>query len=97
MSGPGRVGATVAEVRVALVVGFLVLQLGLSTLARFRTVQRQLAERVDVLVAQRVGRHVLRRELRHGLPGRDWLADAESLSVRAFRGTAIACATVDRL
>ena len=51
-----------------------------------------LAARADELVALRVSRHVLRRELRHGLPGRDWSVDADSLSLRAFRGTAIVCA-----
>ncbi len=85
-------GASLPEAIVALVVGLLVLQLGLATLARLRAAQADLAARADELVALRISRHVLRRELRHGLPGRDWSADADSLSLRAFRGTAIVCA-----
>ena len=92
MSGSGRRGATLVEAIVALLVGLLLMQLGLSTLARFRTAQSELAERADALIAQRVGRHVLRRELRHATAGRDWLTDADSLSLRAFRGTGIVCA-----
>jgi len=86
-----RSGATIAEAIVALVIGLLVLQLGLSTLARFRSVQARLVARGDALVTLRVGRHVLRRELRYGVADRDWLADADSLSLRAFRGTALLC------
>jgi hypothetical protein len=86
-------GTSLPEAIVALTVGLLVLQLGLATLARFRTAQADLAARSDELVALRISRHVLRRELRHGLPGRDWTADADSLSLRAFRGTAIVCAS----
>jgi hypothetical protein len=93
MSGSGRRGATLVEALVALLLGLVVMQLGLSTLARFRTVQRELAARADALIAQRVGRHVLRRELRHSLAGRDWVTDADSLALRAFRGTGIACAS----
>jgi len=86
-------GASLPEAIVALLVGLLVLQLGLATLARLRSAQADFSVRTDELVALRVGRHVLRRELRHGLPGRDWSADADSLSLRAFRGTAIVCAS----
>jgi hypothetical protein len=42
-------------------------------------------------VALRVGRHVLRRELRHGTPGSDWTAELDSLALRAFRGAAVIC------
>jgi hypothetical protein len=81
------------EAVVALLVGLLVVQLGLSTLARLRAAQRELAARTDELVALRVGRHVLRRELRYGVPDRDWMAAGDSLSLRAFRGTALVCAS----
>jgi hypothetical protein len=86
-----RAGASVIEAVVALLVGLLVLQLGLSTLAHFRATQRELVERADALVTLRIGRHVLRRELRHGVPGRDWLVEGDSLSLRAFRGAAAVC------
>jgi hypothetical protein len=84
-------GASVVEAVVALLVGLLVLQLGLSTLAQFRSTQRQLVERADALVTLRIGRHVLRRELRHGVPGRDWVGEGDSISLRAFRGAAAVC------
>ncbi len=84
-------GASLPEAIVALLLGLLVLQLALGTLARFRTAQADLAARTDALVALRLGRHVLRRELRHGLPGRDWIADSDSLTLRAFRGTGLVC------
>lgn len=88
-----RAGASVIEAVVALLVGLLVLQLALSTLARFRAVQRELGERADALVALRVGRHVLRRELRQGRAGIDWVAARDSLALRAFRGSAVVCAS----
>ena len=88
-----RAGFSVIEAIAALLVGLLLVQLGLSTLARFRSAQRELGERAEEIVALRVGRHVLRRELRHGTPGRDWTADIDSLSLRAFRGAAVICAS----
>ncbi|MEQ1857834.1 MAG: hypothetical protein ABL963_15375 [Longimicrobiales bacterium] len=86
-----ELGATMVEAIVALLVGLLVLQLGLSTLARLRSAQATLSSRADALVALRIGRHVLRQELRHGVPARDWIADADSVSLRAFRGTGLVC------
>jgi hypothetical protein len=80
------------EMLVALTVGLLVLQLGLATLARFRRAQADMAERADALVALRVGRHVLRTELRLGVPGRDWDVHPDSLPLRAFRGVGRVCA-----
>lgn len=91
--GGARAGTSLPEAVVALLVGLLVLQLGLSSLARLRTAQADLAARADALVALRLGRHVLRRELRHGIPGRDWAATADSLGLRAFRGAGIVCAS----
>jgi hypothetical protein len=40
-----------------------------------------------------VGRHVLRRELRQGTSGTDWVAAADSIALRAFRGAAVVCAS----
>lgn len=88
-----RAGASLAEAVVALLVGLLVLQLGLATLARFRAARADLEARTDALVALRMGRHVLRRELRHSFAGRDWVAASDSLALRAFRGTALVCAS----
>ena len=88
-----RTGATLVEAVVALLIGLLVLQLGLMTLARMRTTRADLAARTEALVALRVGRHVLRRELRQGVPGRDWAATPDSVGLRAFRGVAFVCAS----
>jgi hypothetical protein len=86
-----RRGVSVPEVLVALIVGLLVVHLGLATLASMRTAQTGLSARSDALVALRVARHVLRRELRHGRGGLDWWAYADSIALRAFRGTALVC------
>ncbi len=91
--GDARAGTSLPEALVALLVGLLVLQMGLASLARLRAAQADLMARADALVAVRVGRHVLRRELRHGVPGRDWDVTADSLGLRAFRGTGIVCAS----
>lgn len=75
----------------ALLLGLFVTHLGFRTMERMRTVETRLAVRTDALVAARVARHVLRRELTYGRAGEDWLADADSVSLRAFRGTALLC------
>jgi hypothetical protein len=54
-------------------------------------IQRRFDARTDALVAARVARHVLRHELSLGSPGLDWSVDADSLPIRAFRGTALVC------
>lgn len=91
--GPAtRTGLSAPEAIVALLLGLLVVHLGLSTMARMRTTEARLAARADGLVAMRVARHVLRRELDGSVPGRDWLVDDDSLSLRAFRGAALVCA-----
>jgi hypothetical protein len=86
-----RAGTSLPELLVALSLGLFILHLGFSTLARVRSVQSLLAARTEGLVALRVGRHLLRRELRHARPETDWLADGDTLSLRAFRGVALVC------
>ena len=86
-----RRGASVPEAVVALLVGLLVVHLALRTVEEMRSAQARLAKRTDALVALRVGRYVVRSELRVGLRGRDWVLSDESLSLRAFRGTATVC------
>ena len=97
LAGRARVGAlrgaSVSEMVVALLAGLLVVHLALGTLERFRSAQVRLARRTDALVALRVSRHLLRAELRVGLPGRDWRLADDSLGLRAFRGTALVCPT----
>jgi len=85
-------GVSLLEMLVALVVGLLVSSLGLATLARFHAARVDLAARTDALAALRTGRHVLRSELRDGLPGRDWTPSSDSIALRAFRGLGKVCA-----
>lgn len=99
MSGPTtragtRSGVSLPEVLVALLLGLLIVHLALESLTRMEAARRRLASRTDALVALRVGRHVLRRELRHGQAGTDWGVGGDSLWIRAFRGVALVC-TVD--
>lgn len=84
-------GGSVVELLVALLVGLLVVNLALETLARVRAAQVRMAARTDALVSLRVGRFLLRSELRFGRPGRDWTVAGDSLPIRAFRGTALVC------
>jgi hypothetical protein len=91
-SSGARAGISAPEAIVALLLGLFVVHLGFSTLARLRTSQARLSARSDGLVAMRIARHVLRRELLHGWPGADWWVDDDSISLRAFRGTALVCA-----
>lgn len=86
-----RTGFSAPEALVALLLGLFVVHLGYATLARVRSVQTRLAARTDGLTAMRVARHTLRRELGYARPGRDWQSSDDSLSLRAFRGTALVC------
>jgi len=92
-SAAARSGVSVPEVLVALLLGLLVVQLGLRSLSRMEATRASLVSRTDALVALRVGRHVLRRELRHGRPLIDWSVGGDSLWLRAFRGAAVVCAS----
>jgi len=71
--------------------GLAVGHLALSTVTRMHAARARLTARTEVLVAQRIARHVLRRELRHGRPGVDWEARGDSIRLRAFRGVALVC------
>ena len=84
-------GFTLVEVLVALLLGLFLVHAGLDALRRLDAARTRISARTDALVALRVGRHVLRRETRHGFAGTDWVADGDSLSIRAFRGAALVC------
>jgi hypothetical protein len=88
----GTSGVSLLEMLVALVVGLVVLSLGLATLGRFHAARADMSARTDALTTLRVGRHVLRSELREGLPGRDWTPSSDSIALRAFRGLGRVCA-----
>jgi len=84
-------GFSAPEALVGLLLGLFLVQLGYGTLQRLRATEGRLAARTDALVAMRVARHVLRTELGRGMEGEDWLATPDSVSLRAFRGTARLC------
>lgn len=87
-----RSGATVVEVLVALVTGLIVVQLSLELLERCRAAQRSLEARAEAIATLRIGRHLVRSELRAGVAGRDWtLPSSDSLALRAFRGVGAVC------
>ena len=76
----------------ALLCGLLVVQLSLAALAGARTAEGHLARRAETLAALRVARAVLRRELRAGLSGRDWVVfPPDSIRLRAFRAVGRIC------
>ena len=87
-----RRGASLLEAVVALTCGLLVVQLSLSGLASVRTVEQGMIRRSERLAALRVARVVLRRELRFGVWGADWVDfPRDSVELRAFRGVALVC------
>jgi hypothetical protein len=84
--GGGRGGATLVELLLALLLSALLL----GSVAHLLRVQmaavRDLARRAEVLEAERLVRQIVPREVRVGLPGRDWaLGPSDDLSLRAFR------------
>jgi len=87
----GRSGFSAPEALVAFLLCLFVVHVGLTTLGRMRAVERRLADRTDALVAMRVARHALRRELGFGRGGFDWMQDGDSITLRAFRGVALVC------
>jgi len=67
----GRGGFSAPEALVALLLGLFIVHLGFGTLERMRAVEGRLVARTDALVAMRVARHALRRELGLGRAGVD--------------------------
>ena len=85
-------GISLVEVLVSLLLGFAVISLGLSALARQRTVASRLRSEMDLLSARRLTAIVMGKELRAGVGGRDWIGPApQGLSLRAFRGWGLVC------
>jgi hypothetical protein len=90
--GGGARGFTVAETLIALVLGWALAYLALSTFSRQRTLQVTMTHRAEALAAVRTARNVLHLETRVGDPQRDgWSLSPDSLGIRAFRGTALVC------
>lgn len=86
-----RIGFTVAETLVALLLGCLLAALALGTFARQRALQAALAHRAEALAAVRITRHVLEREVRGG-DGTAAVGD-DTVALRAYRGVGVVCAT----
>lgn len=90
----GRSGASVPELLVALTLGLFVVHLAWTTLRALDRLEARARARGDAALSARVVRSVLRGELAHGVPERDWWATDDSLSLRAFRGVGVVCAPV---
>ena len=64
----------------------------LRMLATLRLTVASVTEGAELRETGRIARHVLSEELRAGVPAVDWLAGAaDSIALRAFRGTGIVC------
>ncbi|MEJ2204647.1 MAG: hypothetical protein P8170_11090 [Gemmatimonadota bacterium] len=88
---PGRGGFTVMEALVALLLGWGILQVGLSVLAGQRRHRRSMVATSDWLDTRRIVRHVLGGEARRTDAGDPWRASSDTLSLRAYRGHALIC------
>lgn len=84
-------GATLVETLVALLLGLLVLQAGMTAVGRTRLAHARTMERSDALSAVRLTGVLLRAETSAGREGEDWVLDGGSLALRAYRGTGLVC------
>lgn len=84
-------GATLVETLVALLLGLLVLQAGMTAVGRTRLAHARTMERADALSAVRLTGALLRVETEAGRAGEDWVVDGGSLTLRAYRGTGLVC------
>lgn len=84
-------GVTVVEALVSLLLGLAIVQATLAVGARVRVVHEELLGRAEVLSSARLTGALLRAETHGALRGRDWGVHADSLWLRAFRGTALPC------
>lgn len=87
----GRQGTSVVETLVALLLGLFLLQAGMWTVARARTLHERLAARAEALAAVRLAGSLLREEASSGMEEVDWHVSGDALSLRAFRGTGLVC------
>lgn len=87
----GRGGFTVVEAVVALLLGWGIVYMGLSTLAMQRRHQLSMTSSAEWLATRRVARHVLGREARADEGSGGWTLSADSLALRAYRGHALIC------
>lgn len=90
---PGRRnGMTLVELLVALVLGGVLLGSAFTLLSGLAGATRLALERWDRMEALRTVWVTVERELRPGVPGRDWKVTTEDeLALRSFRGIARIC------
>ena len=82
------------EALTAMLLMLAVAGVSLRTLVTFRSALSGVTEGAEMRETGRIARYTLAEELRAGLAGVDWVVGAgDSVSVRAFRGTGILCAT----
>lgn len=91
-AAPERLGASVVEALVALLLGLFLVSLALTVVARERAAVAALDRTSDALAAVRVARQLLGEEGRDGDARRDgWALSTDSLGLRAFRGIGYVC------
>jgi hypothetical protein len=76
---------------VALLLGWGIVYMGLSTLAKQRGHQRAMTSSAEWLATRRVARHLLGWEARASDGRRRWTVSADSAALRAYRGHALIC------
>lgn len=87
-----RLGASVVEALVALLLGLFLICLAMTVVARQRAAVAELDRKSDALAAVRVARQLLGEEGRDGDARRDgWALSTDSLGLRAFRGVGYVC------
>jgi hypothetical protein len=92
VSGARRGGTTLVETLIALLLGLWVTQAAFGMIARLRKLHLEVIDQVDVLGSQRFVGTLLRSEVGVGVADIDWGVAADSMWLRAFRGTGIVCA-----
>lgn len=86
-------GFTVVESLIALVLTVVLLTAAGVLLRGQLGIARRIRVDADILLAFRITRSTLEEEVHYGHAGRDWIAEADTLGVRSFRGTAVVCGT----
>jgi hypothetical protein len=84
-------GFTVMEALLALLLGWGIVQLGLAVLSGQRRHRLSMVATSEWLATRRVARHVLGAEALRTDGGGAWLASADTLALRAYRGYALVC------
>lgn len=90
----GRSGFSLVELTVTMTIGGLLCVILAAALSGTQRLTRLQGERVAAAEARRVAASILAAELRYLEPGTDLrILDRDSLALRAFRGSAVSCAS----